>query len=184
MRIWFLLLALAVLIVGPMVLRPKGDSAVLKGQDTVVVITPHNEAIRAEFGRGFRDWYHAKTGRSIVVDFRTPGGTSEITKYLGGEYDGAFRRHWERVLNRGWNADVASAFTNAKLTAADSAEKQEARKAFLESEVSSGIDVFFGGGSFDFQKVAGQGLIVDCGYVKAHPEIFGTVIPPMVGGEV
>ncbi len=183
MRLWPLLLALAVLIVGPILLRPKGESGALKGQDTVVVITPHNEAIRAEFGRGFREWYLAKTGRSIVVDFRTPGGTSEITKFLGGEYDGAFRRHWEKTLGKPWSQDAASGFSNGRLKKEDPPIQHEARRAFLDSNVSSNIDVFFGGGSFDFQNVAAQGFIVDCGYVKAHPELFGTAIPQIVGGE-
>lgn len=183
MRLWPLLLALSVLVVGPILLRPKGDSAALKGEDTVVVITPHNEAIRVEFGQGFREWYRAKTGRSITVDFRTPGGTSEITRFIGGEYDGAFRNHWENKLGRPWSLDVASGFTNAKLKPEDAPEKHEARREFLASDVSSRIDVFFGGGSFDFQTVAGQGFIVDCGYVKKHSEIFGTLIPQTVGGE-
>src|SRR4051794_26178606 len=102
MRLWPLLVALLVLVLGPIFLRPRGES-VLKGEDTVIVITPHNEAIRDEFGRGFREWYKRKTGRSIVVDFRTPGGTSEITKYLGGEYDGAFRHYWLDTLHRPWS---------------------------------------------------------------------------------
>ena len=45
-RLWPLLLALVALIVGPLVLRPKGDGAIMRGQDVVVVVTPHNEAIR------------------------------------------------------------------------------------------------------------------------------------------
>jgi iron(III) transport system substrate-binding protein len=187
MRLWPLILALAVLIVGPILLRPHGESAVLKGQDTVVVITPHNEAIRVEFGRGFRDWYQTKTGRSIVVDFRTPGGTSEITKFLGGEYDGAFRHYWENKLGRKWSAEVAAGFVDGKIkldeTPGDDTEAQAARRAFLASDVGCSIDVFFGGGSFDFQNVAGKGLLVNCGYVEAHQELFGTAIPLYVGGE-
>lgn len=186
MRLWPLILALAVLIVGPILLRPKGESAVLKGEDTVVVITPHNEAIRAEFGRGFREWYKAKTGRSIVVDFRTPGGTSEITKFLGGEYNGAFRSHWENQLKREWSNEVAG-FLDGKMsvddTPADDTPAQAARRAFLASEVGCNIDVFFGGGSFDFQGEARKGTLVDCGYVKEHPELFGAQIPKVVGGE-
>jgi iron(III) transport system substrate-binding protein len=97
MRLWPFLLALAVVIVGPIWLRPKGDESVLKGQDRVVAITPHNEAIRSEFGRGFREWYHAKTGRTVVVDFRSPGGTSEITRFLSGGYFAAFQNYWKKA---------------------------------------------------------------------------------------
>ncbi len=182
MRLWPLLLALSVLILGPILMKPRGES-VLKGEDTVIVITPHNEAIRDEFGRGFREWYRKKTGRSIVVDFRTPGGTSEITKYLGGEYDGAFRNYWLRTVGKPWSAEVAAGFMNAKVGPKDPPEAQAARKAFLDSNVGCGIDVFFGGGSFDFQRAAGQGILVTSGYVENHPKLFGEAIPPLVGGE-
>ena len=63
--------------------------------------------------------------------------------------------------------------------------RQAARRAFLDSEVTSNIDVFFGGGAYDFQKAAGAGMLADCGYVRAHSELFGAgkPIPPIVGGE-
>jgi len=177
MRLWPLLLALVVLVLGPIFLRPRGES-VLKGEETVIVITPHNEAIRDEFSRGFREWYKKKTGRTILVDFRTPGGTSEITKFLNGEFDGAFRNYWVNTLHKAWTPEVASNFANSKAKPED-----EARKAFLDSKVGCGVDVFFGGGSFDFQRAAGQGIIVSSGYVEGHPEVFGKQILAMVGGE-
>jgi ABC-type Fe3+ transport system substrate-binding protein len=187
MRLWPLLLALSVLIIGPIVLRPRSESSVLKGQDIVVVITPHNEAIRAEFGHGFREWYQKKYGRSIVVDFRTPGGTSEITRFLNGEYDGAFRAYWEQTLGRPWSENVANGYPGGKpkegATPEQMAEAKAALEAFRSSKVSCGIDVFFGGGSFDFQRAASRGIIVDYGYVREHPKLFGPVIPEVVGGE-
>lgn len=188
-RPWSLLAALAVLIVGPIALRPRGDAVVLKGQDTVIVITPHNEAIRSEFGRGFREWYERKTGRTVAVDFRTPGGTSEIGRFISGQYKAAFQYHWEKTLGRKWGKDVESGFVDSKIvpdnTPEDDTTAQSARRAFIGSEVHSGMDVFFGGGSFDFNGIAGQGFIVDCGYVSAHPELFGIGKPiePVVGGE-
>jgi iron(III) transport system substrate-binding protein len=185
-RLWPLLLALAVVIVGPIWLRPKGDDAVLKGQDRVVAITPHNEAIRSEFGRGFREWYQAKTGRTVVVDFRSPGGTSEITRFLAGGYFAAFQNDWQKS-GRPWTSDIEAAWMNPRIEITGPAEKdnpgQAARRAFMTSNVSCGIDVFFGGGSFDFARAANQGMLVDCDYVRAHPKIFGPMIPPSVGGE-
>ncbi len=188
-RPWPLLVALAVVVVGPIVLRPRGGDLTLKGQDTVIVITPHNEAIRAEFGRGFRDWYQQKTGRSVAVDFRTPGGTSENSRYVSGQFKAAFQNYWEKNLGHKWSKDAESGFVDAKLVLDANPGKdtpaQSARRAFLASEVSSGMDVFFGGGSFDFIGIAGQGFLVDCGYVSAHPELFGKGKPiePFVGGE-
>ncbi len=61
-----------------------------------------------------------------------------------------------------------------------------ARRAFLTSEVGIGIDLFFGGGSFDFAQQAAAGRLVDSGFVKAHPEIFNETpdgIPLTLGGE-
>jgi iron(III) transport system substrate-binding protein len=187
MRLWPLLLALAVVVIGPIALRPKGDESVLEGQDRVVAITPHNEAIRSEFGRGFRDWYHARTGNTVVVDFRSPGGTSEITRYLNGAYIAAFQKYWREAERKPWTAEVEKGWNEAKIelddSPADDTEAQAARRAFLASNVTSGIDVFFGGGSFDFQKTAGQGFLVDCGYITQHKDLFGSAIPLMVGGE-
>lgn len=187
MRLWPLLVLLAVVVLGPILLRPKGDEAVLQGEDRVVAITPHNEAIRAEFKRGFREWYQAKTGRTVVVDFRSPGGTSEITRFLAGGYYAAFQKHWADHSKLPWTAEIEGAWAEPKVvpddTLADDTPAQAARRLFLNSDVSSGIDVFFGGGSFDFQKVAGQGFLVDSGYVAKHPEVFGRAIPLIVGGE-
>ncbi len=61
-----------------------------------------------------------------------------------------------------------------------------ARRAFLNSDVGIGIDLFFGGGSFDFAQQAAAGRLVDTGFVKAHPEIFNespSGIPLTLGGE-
>ena len=63
----FLILALVVTVALPFVLRPR-QPVLARADDTVVIITPHNEAIRTEFGRGFQAWYRARTGRTVVVD--------------------------------------------------------------------------------------------------------------------
>ena len=186
-RLWPYLLALTVVVVGPILLRPKGDDAVLKGQDHVVVISPHNEASRAEFSHGFREWYQQKTGRTVVVDFRTPGGTSEIMRFLTGAYNAAFEGYWKKTTGEAWTSEAEAGWINSKLDSAKATDPptvaRKARELFLKSDVGSGIDVFFGGGSFDFQKAAYQGLLVDCGYVARHPERFGREIPQFVGGE-
>jgi ABC-type Fe3+ transport system substrate-binding protein len=56
-----------------------------------VVITPHNEQIRSEFGRAFSEWHEARFGRPVDVDFRAPGGTSEIRKLLVAVYEQAVK---------------------------------------------------------------------------------------------
>ena len=184
-----LLAAILTVVLGPILLRPRGDASAFRGEDTLIVITPHNEAIRSEFGAGFREWYHRKTGRTVLVDWRTPGGTSEIIRYLDGAYHTAFENHWKSNLGREWTDDVQLGFMDPRTIPSESPqsdnERQAARRAFLASEVSSGIDIFFGGGSYDFQKEAAAGILIDSGHVAAHPELFGPgrPIPPSVGGE-
>jgi iron(III) transport system substrate-binding protein len=187
MRLWPLLVGLAVVVLGPIAMRPKGDEKVLTGEVRIVAITPHNEAIRSEFGRGFREWYFAKHGRTVVVDFRSPGGTSEITRYLNAAYNAAFQKYWRDAVNRPWTSEVENGWAEPKIelgkTPESDTEAQAARRAFLASNVSSGIDVFFGGGAFDFQKTAAQGFLVDSGYLLKRKDVFGSAIPLVVGGE-
>ncbi|WP_145928562.1 extracellular solute-binding protein [Termitidicoccus mucosus] len=177
--------ALAFIIALPFLLRPKKRAG---GPDanagTLVIITPHNEAIRHEFGRGFAEWYRARTGKSVVIDWRVIGGTSEIARFLEGEYVAAFELHWRRGLGRAWGTEVQAAFHNGRLPAGASAVEREARAAFLASDVSCGIDVFFGGGTYDFERQARAGRIVDSGMLRAHPEWFREdVIPRAFAGE-
>ncbi|MGH8020480.1 MAG: extracellular solute-binding protein [Opitutaceae bacterium] len=157
--------------------------------DTVVIITPHNEAIRSEFARGFADWYQRKRGRSAAVDWRVIGGTSEIARYLDGEYTQSFRLHWTRDLGREWSAQVEQLFDNPSVrlddTPADDTEAEAARRAFLASGVGCGIDLFFGGGSFDFIRQSAAGRIVDSGIFERRPEWFGPeAFPQAHHGEV
>jgi len=184
-----LLAAMLAVVIGPIVMRPKGGTAMLKGQDVLSGITPHNEAIRSEFSEGFREWYRKKTGRTVVIEWFTPGGTSESALYLNGAYTAAFENYWRRTLRREWNNDAAAGFLDPKSepakSPADDTPRQAARRTFLDSSVGCKIDVFFGGGSFDYKRTADAGLLVDCGYVAAHPEIFGPgkPVPPVLGGE-
>jgi ABC-type Fe3+ transport system substrate-binding protein len=181
------LAALIAVVALPFALR-KESSPALRADDTVVVITPHNEAIRSEFSRGFERWYRARTGRSVAVDWRVIGGTSEITRFLESEYKGSFQLYWTRTLGRTWSDTVQRSFDNPKVvlddTPADDDEAQAARRAYLASAVGCGIDVFFGGGTFDFIKQADSGRLVDSGIFERQPGWFtDAVIPAMHGGE-
>jgi iron(III) transport system substrate-binding protein len=178
-----ILLALVAIVVLPFALRPK-RVAVAQADDTIVVITPHNEAIRFEYGRGFAEWYRAKTGRTIAIDWRIVGGTSDIARFLEGEYVTAFENYWTRALGRPWSAEVQAGFQNGRLPADAPEIVKEARKAFLESSVSCGIDLFFGGGTYDLDRQAMAGRLVDTGIRQKHPEWFNdAVIPRRYGGE-
>ena len=185
MRIW-ILIALAIVLGIPFLLKPK-ENFFGKADDTVVIITPHNEAILYEFTRAFPIRYKERTGRTIHVDWRTPGGTSEIARYLKGEYYSAFQRMW-KASGHPWTPLVAASFDNSKVRVATSPSSetpaQAARSAFLNSDVGIGVDIFFGGGSYDFAQQADAGRLVDCGLIKSHPNWFTSdSIPPVVSGE-
>ncbi len=187
---WPLLLALVAVLLGPILLRPKQERGAPAGERALVIITPHNESIRSEFGRAFEAQYFAKTGQRVRVDWRTPGGTSEIGRYVASEYLAAFQNHWTHTLGKPWSKAVESSFDNGKITPgkdpAQDTPEQEARRAFLASEVGCKIDLFFGGGAYDFQQQAKAGRLVDCGFIKAHPELFGDgagQIPQTLSGE-
>jgi ABC-type Fe3+ transport system substrate-binding protein len=156
------------LLLGPMLPRRQADRSGRGADETLVIITPHNEATRYEVARAFREAHFAGTGRGVFVDWRTAGGTSEIARYVAAQYFGSFRDYWTHALHREWTPECAS-FDDAK---APSPGAVAARKAFLGSTAGCGIDLFFGGGSFDYIRMAEAGRLVDCGVVAAHPELF------------
>jgi ABC-type Fe3+ transport system substrate-binding protein len=167
---------LAILLLGPLMLHRPADGGG-QADETLVIITPHNEATRYEFGRAFAEAHFAKTGRTIFVDWRTAGGTSEIGRYVAAQYLGSFRDYWTRILHHDWTPDCASFDDPRAATPAALA----ARKAFLASDAGCGVDLFFGGGTFDYIQMASAGRLVDSGIVTAHPELFalpGSHAPP------
>ena len=173
---------LLILLLGPLLLRPRGEKAGTAGppDETLIIITPHNEATRYEFGRAFAEEHFAKTGRRVLVDWRTAGGTSELARYIAAQFQGSFRDYWTNTLHRTWSAEAASAFDDPKVAPAGTGPGA-ARSAFLASNVGCGDDVFFGGGSFDFMQMAAAGRLADCGLGAAHPGWLG--IPLLLGGE-
>jgi ABC-type Fe3+ transport system substrate-binding protein len=178
-----IILTLVATVAVPFLLRPRQASPE-QADDTLVIITPHNDAIRHEFTLGFRDWYKAKTGRTVFVDWRMVGGTSEIARYLEGEYEASFRNLWTSRPGRPWSAEIQSGFQNGRLPASAPSPEKEARELFLSSDVGCGIDLFFGGGPYDFARQAQAGRLVDSGLRGMHPEWFtDPVIPRVFGGE-
>ena len=129
-------------------------------------------------------------GKRARIDWRIPGGTSEIARYLAGEYQAPFENYWKTTLGRRWSDAAQRGFDDPKLQLGPDPNKdteaEAARRAFLNSNVGIGIDLFFGGGSFDFIFQAAAGRLVDSGFIASHPEHFGdgpTQIPQSLGGE-
>jgi ABC-type Fe3+ transport system substrate-binding protein len=173
-----LLVALIGVLVAPFAARSRRAEAPKPGPaETLVILTPHNQAVRYEFGRAFRE-HMAREGRRVEIDWRTPGGTAEISRYLTGEYTASFELYWTRHLGRAWSGEIASSFMRP------SEPPSPARAAFLASDVGCGVDLLFGGGSAEHARQADAGRLVDSGFVAAHPDLFGpTGIPQTVGGQ-
>jgi len=135
-----LILALVAVVALPFALRPKKTAGQARADGTVVIITPHNEAIRQEYAHGFQEWYRAKTGKTVTIDWRVIGGTSEIARFLESEYVSSFQNHWQRKLGRAWSIDVQAAFANPRLPKDASPEAMEARRTFMASEAGPGVE--------------------------------------------
>lgn len=137
-------LPMAVVIAAPMILRDDETVGADQADLRLEVITPHNEAIRREFGDAFSKWHEEKSGKSVYINWRTPGGTSEIKRVL----DGAF----------------AAAQKNGK--------------------EGIGLDLFFGGGVYDFNGQAKEGRFQKLSIFEEEKELFETgIIPKTESGE-
>jgi len=185
-RILIVAAALFVVIAVPFLLKPDED-LLGSADETLVLVSPHNEAVRHEFTVAFMRHYKEKTGRSIRLDWRTPGGTSEIARFLSGEYLAAFENAW-KTSGRRWTPEVAASFDSDKVVLPDDPAKdtpaQAARRFFLESNIGIGIDLFFGGGAFDFERQTAAGRLVPSDVIRNHPAWFQeNSIPQTVSGE-
>lgn len=143
MKLWqklaFVLVPLTIVVALPLVLRRDVEVAPGAGVLRLEVITPHNETIQREFGEAFVEWYQAKHGREVYVNWLVPGGTSEI----------------KRVLDSGFDAAEAG------------------------GREGIGIDVFFGGGEYDFSAQSKLGRFVELEVFETHPELFSGEEPPI-----
>jgi ABC-type Fe3+ transport system substrate-binding protein len=99
--------------------------------ERLIVISPHVPQIRTEFGRAFSEWHLREHGTPAVVDFRTPGGTSEIRKQLEAMFSSAVKNLVDRGL-------LDPSIPDDALLPPGSVE----------------YDIFFGGGSFDHGQTA------------------------------
>lgn len=89
-RAWLIIGLLALIVALPMILRREtATSNSRTADDHLIILTPHNESIRQEFGEAFAKHWKTKTGRSIYIDWRTPGGTSEIRMVLDAGFKAA-----------------------------------------------------------------------------------------------
>jgi ABC-type Fe3+ transport system substrate-binding protein len=57
-----------------------------RAQDRLVLISPHWEGIRYEFGNGFKRFYQKETGRPVELEWIDVGGTSEMLRFIKSEF--------------------------------------------------------------------------------------------------
>lgn len=81
---------LGLIVALPLALKRETAQGKARGADDVlVVLTPHNESIRQEVGEAFAAAWKQRTGRSLYLDWRSPGGTSEIRMVLDAGFKAA-----------------------------------------------------------------------------------------------
>ena len=178
----YILSAIAIVVGLPIVFKRSNLTIPTKADDSLIIITPHNESIRLEMDLGFREWYLKKTGRTVLIDWRVPGSTGDIVRYINSMYVNSFRLYWENVLHQKWSANVQENFINPH-PKGDFACK--VRDAFLHSNVGCGMDLFFGGGVIEYKREAEMGHIVSSGTIENHPEIFcEDCVPPTLSGDI
>ena len=89
-RAWIIFGLLALIVALPMVLRRQSATTTSwQADDSLIILSPHNESIRQEFGEAFAAHWKKATGRSIYIDWRTPGGTSEIRMVIDAGFKAA-----------------------------------------------------------------------------------------------
>src|SRR5690349_14433984 len=57
-----------------------------RAEQKVIILTPHVDAIRHEFGWAFSRWHARKFGEKAVVEWRTIGGTSDALRFIQSEF--------------------------------------------------------------------------------------------------
>lgn len=184
-KICAILFAIILVIALPISLKENHCVLRQENDDVIIVITSHTEFLRHEIELGFKRWYQKKTGRNIYVDWRIPGSTGDVIRFIDSTFENSFRVYWESVLHREWNQEVQTSFANHDVDInPKDALSREARNSFLNSNVGCGIDVILGGGVVEHRHEAEMGQTVDSGILKLHPEWFcDEIIPYTLSGD-
>lgn len=121
-------LAFAVLLGVPFLTRLGTETHASDGR-RLIVVTPHVQQIQDEFAAGFSRWHERTYGEPVVIDYRIPGGTSEIRRQIEAEF----------------RARLADGRYTLAPTTRDGQTTYE-----VEMEPGTmGVDLMFGGGSYD-----------------------------------
>ncbi len=107
------------------------------GARTLIIVTPHVPQIRDEFGYGFVQWHEREYNEAVSIDWRTPGGTSEIRKQLKALFDKSVK---DAASKEGYVLDEQGVLS-------------------FNNGSSIPFDIMFGGGSYDHGLVK-KGVVV------------------------
>jgi ABC-type Fe3+ transport system substrate-binding protein len=177
-KVWTIVGALALVLALPFAMRRQAATDAWKSGDPVlVIISPHNEAIRQEFSWGFSAWHQREYGGPVRIDWRVIGGTTEIIRYLESEFITSFRGWWGGQ-GKTWPAGGGDMILDRRFKAAPVPEavktndaerlrweaKAELHAAFRAKDdpaaFGAGVDLMYGGGAYDHGKMSGEGLVV------------------------
>ena len=99
-RIVLALLLIGIVGVLPFLFRKDSLASVTDDSaDVLVIISPHSEPMKYEFEQGFRKYYKKRFNKDVRIDFRAPGGTSDIVRYIHDRYTAQFKMYWEEDKN-------------------------------------------------------------------------------------
>lgn len=180
-----ILLTLAIIIALPFVFRQTPVAGTwVKGDPELIIISPHNEAIRYEFERAFSKWHQAKYGKPVKIDWRNIGGASEISRYLDSEYASAVKP-WIRATYPGLAREAGQvAEAMVKETAPAGADRLDAYNVFRTVDdptaFTIGVDLFFGGGWIDHDSARKRGQVVEPWKKGQEPESLKALFTPRV----
>lgn len=185
-----IVLVAALVVALPFLLRPAPEAGDWKEGDPVLVaVSPHIASIRDEFARGFSAWHLERFGAPVMIDWRNIGGTTEIMRYLEGEYTTAYSAYRRR-------AGLPAADSSAPLASkrpedpAAAAAWDDFRAHDDPADYGCKIDIFFGGGTYDHGSAERKGFVVAPWPKGAWPkglledEAGHEMIPRELGGEL
>lgn len=143
-----ILLAFAAILLVPFFARRAERGVALsesekKNAAKLIVVTPHIEQIRVEFADAFDRWHRRTYGQPVIIDYRTPGGTTEILKLLEAMYTVAMQR------------ELAEIQRTSPARLADPELRLDEMKAG-----DTDFDLMFGGGTFDHDRLRSRGATI------------------------
>jgi len=90
-----IVIACFLVLLGIPLVVPAGSGGEVASPDeaarSLIIVSPHNEQIRREFGSAFSQWHYEHHGERVNVIWNAPGGTSEIRRMLEAQYRAALR---------------------------------------------------------------------------------------------